>query len=140
MLRDLVAKANDFDLLFDLLFDLSSHLRRAMLEPVDPDLRSDGLRIGGNGVDYDVALVLAALGGELPLEGEDDSHGHTHPDAARPLAPLVSAALLEPDTRAVVEPLLLASDAAAVSRLAVILGPPADVFCRAIVDQLGDAA
>ena len=133
VLRDLIAKAYEFDL----LFDLSPRLRRHLIQPVDPDLRSDNVGTGGNGVDYDVALVLAALGGELPLTGDDAG---TDADAARPLAPLVSAALLEPDTRAAVEPLLLASDASAVSRLADALVPPADVFCRQILDQLSGAA
>lgn len=136
VLMDLVAKAYDFDL----LFDLSPRLRRHLLEPVDPDLRSDNVGTGGNGVDYDVALVLAALGGELPLMGDDADHAGTDADAARPLAPLVSAALLEPETRGAVERLLLASDASAVSRLADALVPPADVFCRQICDRLSGAA
>ena len=133
LLTDLIAKAYGFDL----LFDLSPRLRRHLVQPVDPDLRSDNVGSGGNGVDYDVALVLAALGGELPLMGDDAG---VDADAARPLAPLVFAALLEPDTRAAVEPLLLASDASAISRLADSLAPPADVFCRQILDQLSGAA
>lgn len=133
VLTDLIAKAYEFNL----LFDLSPRLRRHLLQPVDPDLRSDDVGTGGNGVDYDVALVLAALAGELPLMGDDAG---ADAEAARPLAPLVFAALLEPDTRAAVEPLLLASDAFAVSRLADSLAPPADVFCRQIRDQLSGAA
>jgi hypothetical protein len=133
LLTDLIAKAYGFDL----LFDLSPRLRRHLVQPPDPDLRSDNVGSGGNGVDYDVALVLAALGGELPLMGDDAG---VDADAARPLAPLVFAALLEPDTRAAVEPLLLASDASAISRLADSLAPPADVFCRQILDQLSGAA
>lgn len=136
VLTELIAKANDFDL----LFDLSARLRRHLLQPVDPDLRSDHVGTGGNGVDYDVALVLAALGGELPLTGGGVDHAPAGVDAARPLAPLVSAALLEPDTRAAIERLLLASDASAVSRLAGALVPPADVFCRQVRDQLDGAA
>ena len=135
VLTELIAKAHEFDL----LFDLSSRLRRHLLQPVDSDLRCDNVGTGGNGADYDVALVLAALGGELPLMG-DDAEDAAGTDVARPLAPLVSAALLEPGTRAAIEPLLMASDASAVSRLADVLVPPADVFCRRIRDQLFDAA
>ncbi|MCY4726830.1 hypothetical protein NYO98_11130 [Nocardioides sp. STR2] len=136
VLADLIAKAHEFDL----LFDLSSRLRRHVLQPVDPDLRCDNVGTGGNGADYDVALVLAALGGELPLKGDDAYDARWGADAMRPLAPLVSAALLEPDTRAAIEPLLLASDAAAVSRLVDVLVPPADALCRQIRDQLSGAA
>ena len=136
VLTDLIAKAHEFDL----LFDLSTRLRRHLLQPVDPDLRCDNVGTGGNGADYDVALVLAALAGELPLMGDDADAAGAGADAARPLASLVSAALLEPDTRAAIEPLLLASDASAVSRLADALVPPADVFCRQIRDQLSGAA
>ena len=75
----------------------------------------------------------------MPLTG-DDAEDASGADAARPLAPLVSAALLEPDIRAAIEPLLLASDVAAVSRLADALVPPADMFCRQIRDQLSGAA
>lgn len=136
VLTDLIAKAYEFDL----LFDLSSRLRRHILQPADPDLRADNVGSGGNGKDYDVALVLAALDGEMPLVGGDVASESPDADAARPLAPLVSAALLEPDTLESIERLLLASDASAVSRLADVLVPPADVFCRKIRDQLAGAA
>lgn len=136
VLTELIAKSNDFDL----LFDLSSRVRRHLLQPIDPDLRSDDVGTGGNGADYDLALVLAALGGELPLTGEEGDHEQLSADAARPLAPLVSAALLEPDTLAGIERLLLASDAAAVSRLASTLVPPADAFCERILNRLSGAA
>jgi hypothetical protein len=136
VLGDLIAKACEFDL----LFDLSSRLRRHILQPVDPDLRADNVGSGGNGKEYDVALVLAALDGEMPLVGEGGDLESADADAARPLASLVSAALLEPDTLETVERLLLGSDVSAVSRLADVLVPPADVFCRRIRDQLAGAA
>ncbi|NPC41033.1 hypothetical protein [Nocardioides sp. zg-1230] len=136
VLTELIAKANDFDL----LFDLSSRMRRHLLQPVDPDLRSDSVGAGGNGVAYDVAVVLAALSGDLSLSGDDADHVWSDVDAVRPLAPLVSAALMEPETHAAIEPLLLTSDAPAISRLADALVSPADVFCRQIGDQLTSAA
>lgn len=136
VLTELIAKAHEFDL----LFDLSSRLRRQLIQPLDPGLRSDQVGTGGNGAEYDVALVLAALGGELPLAGDEAFDVATDPDAARPLAPLVSAALLEPGTLAAMKPLLLASDASTLRRLADDLAPPADVLCRRLSDEISRAA
>lgn len=136
ILTELIAKAHEFDL----LFDLSSRLRRQLIQPLDPGLRSDQVGTGGNGAEYDVALVLAALGGELPLAGDEAFDVATDPDAARPLAPLVSAALLEPGTLAAMKPLLLASDASTLRRLADDLAPPADVLCRRLSDEISRAA
>ena len=83
---------------------------------------------------------LAALSDDLPLQGDQADPDHPQVDEERPLAPLVSAALLEPDALAAVEPLLLASDRSAISRLADQLVPPADVMCRRIRDRLEGAA
>jgi hypothetical protein len=136
VLTELIAKTHSFDL----LFDISSRLRRQLIQPLDPDLRSDQVGTGGNGTEYDVALVLAALGEELPLTGDEAFDGALGADAARPLAPLVSAALLEPGTLAAMSPLLLASDAATLRRLADDLAPPADLVCRRLSDQISRAA
>lgn len=125
VLAEFVAKVHRFDLLCDMPCDV----RRQMMQPDDPALRADQLASGGNGLQYDVALVLAALAGELDLAGE-----------GVPVAPLVAAALLEPGTTEALEGLLVPSDAAALSWLGRVLAPPADVLCERLAAGLSDAA
>ncbi|SEB60221.1 hypothetical protein SAMN04489844_0649 [Nocardioides exalbidus] len=136
VMTELIAKLNHFDL----LFDLSSRSRRYLIQPPDPDLRSDRVVSGGNGTEYDVALVLAAVAGELERdENELCSCGRQH-DERRPLEPLVAAAMLEPDTVGRLASMLVDSDAAALRDLELLLPSPADVLCRRLRRGLADAA
>ncbi|UUZ60548.1 hypothetical protein [Nocardioides sp. B-3] len=92
--------------------------------------------------EYDAALVLAALAGEIDVEGEGDSDctcDGCH-EAPRTLAPLVAAAVLEPGTVEALAPLLVASDSREVMRLSRVLAAPADEVCRRLAHQLADAA
>lgn len=135
LLTDLIARAHHFDL----LFDLGAKLRRHLVEPADPDLRSDKVGSGGNGVDYDVALVLAALSGELD-HTEDLGCDCGECSEIRPLGALVAAAVLEPETAEALAPLLVSSDGAALLTLERSLVAPADVLCRRLRLGLADAA
>jgi hypothetical protein len=138
MLSQVIARFHEFDL----LCDLPARLRRQVVQPSDPDLSSDQVGTGGNGQEYDVALVLAALAGEIDVEGEGDSDctcERCH-EAPRPVAPLVAAAVLEPGTVDALLPFLVASDAREVTRLARVLAAPADEVCRRLAHRLADAA
>lgn len=134
---ELIGKAHDFDL----LFDLPARLRRQLVGPADLELRADGLAIGGNGADYDTALVLAAVTGGIDVAGEGadgcgcDGDGCGVEDR-RPLGPLIGAALLEPGVSDALEPLLVPADARALRQLAFLLPPPAAGVCREIGERL----
>jgi hypothetical protein len=123
---------------FDLLFDLPATIRRQLIEPPDAELRSDQVGTGGNGVEYDVALVLAAMSGELQPDDIRCTCGAC--DDPRPAGALVAAAVLEPDTLDALAPLLVPSDAAALQVLEQTLVTPADVVCRRIRESLDVAA
>ncbi|PUA82438.1 hypothetical protein C7S10_01415 [Nocardioides currus] len=126
---------------FDLLCDLPPGIRRQVVQPEDPDLGSDQIGTGGNGSEYDVALVLAALADEIDVEGDDDdgcSCGQDH--SPRPLASLVAAALVEPGTVEALRPLLVPSDGRALMRLCRVLPEPADQVCRRLAIRVADAA
>lgn len=138
VLSQLVARLHEFDL----LFDLPQRVRRQLVQPADPDLSSDQVGTGGNGQEYDAALVLAALAGEIDVEGDGDGDCTCERcnEGSRPLAPLVAAAVLEPGTVEALTPLLVASDSRAVMRLARVLAAPADEVCRRLAHRLADAA
>ena len=125
LLAEFVARTHHFDL----LYDIPCNLRRQLMQPEDPALRADQLGSGGNGVHYDVALVLAALAGDLDLEGE-----------GVPGAPCVAAALLEPGTADALEGLLVTSDATALRWLGDVLAPPAGIVCARLAAGLTDVA
>ena len=125
LLAEFVARVHHFDL----LCDMPCNLRRQLMQPDDPALRADQLGIGGNGVQYDVALVLAALAGDLDLEGE-----------GVPAAPHVAAALLEPGTADALESLLVTSDATALRWLGDVLAAPAGIVCERLAARLSDVA
>jgi len=125
---------------FDLLCDLPAGVRRQLIQPLDPGLRSDRVGTGGNGHDYDVALVLAALAGELPLTEVATSSSAEVCEGLRPVTSLVAAALLEPGTVEAVAPLLVASDAAGLRVLADLMPSPARVVCGRLADGLAAAA
>ena len=138
MMAELVSRLHDFDL----LCDLPARVRRQIVQPEDPDLSSDQIGTGGNGLDYDVALVLAALAGELDVQADDNE---TCPcgqcvGPARPMASLVAAALLEPGTVDALGPLLVPSDGRDLMKLADVVAAPADQVCRRLAHQLADAA
>lgn len=135
MLSLLIARMHHFDL----LFDVPATLRRHLIEPPDPELRSDQVGSGGNGTEYDVALVLAAMSGELQ-HPDDDRCMCGQCDDARPVGALVAAALLEPETLGALTPLLVSSDALALRFLEQTLVTPADVVCRRIRARLDAAA
>ena len=136
VLGELIAKMHHFDL----LCDLPAGVRRQLVQPLDPGLRSDRVGTGGNGGEYDAALVLAALGGELPVESEPTPGAAEVSDELRPLAPLLAAALLEPGTVDAVTPMLVTSDAARLRELADVMPSPADVVCGRLADGLAAAA
>lgn len=136
VLGELVAKLHHFDL----LCDLPAGVRRQLIQPEDPGLRSDRVGTGGNGSEYDAALVLAALAGELPVALEGSSGSAEGAEELRPLTALVAAALLEPGTVEAMSPLLVASDAAGLRDLAHLLPSPADVVCGRLADGLAAAA
>ena len=134
-LCELIAKLHHFDL----LCDLPARVRRHLVQPADPGLRSDRVGTGGNGGEYDVALVLGALSGEIPL-AESPELCAVSPDDARPLGALVAAALLEPGTVEALGRLLVASDAARLVALAEDVASPADEVCRRLARGLATAA
>jgi hypothetical protein len=138
ILSQLVARFHDFDL----LCDLPTRMRRQLVQPLDPDLSSDQVGTGGNGHEYDAALVLAALAGEIDVEGEgngDCTCGRCQ-DVARPVAALVAAAVLEPGTTEALLPLLVQSDVRELTHLARLLPAPADEICRRLANKLSEAA
>ena len=136
VLGEFIAKMHHFDL----LCDLPVSVRRQLVQPLDPGLRPDRVGTGGNGGEYDTALVLAALGSELPLaEGPPDDAG-AQLDEHRPLTPLVAAALLEPGTVEALAPMLVASDAPVLRDWAEVIPTPADILCRRLADGLAAAA
>lgn len=136
ILGELIAKMHHFDL----LCDLPAGVRRQLIQPLDPGLRSDRVGTGGNGCEYDAALVLAALAGELPVREEAISSSAEVRDELRPLTALVAAALLEPGTVDAVTPMLVASDAAGLRVLADLMPSPADLVCGRLADGLAAAA
>lgn len=125
---------------FDLLYDLPAGVRRQLIQPFDPGLRSDRVGTGGNGCEYDTALVLAALGGELPVAQEAGSSSADLGEELRPITSLVAAALLEPGTVEAVTPMLVAADAARLRMLGSLMPSPADVVCGRLADGLSAAA
>jgi hypothetical protein len=125
LLGELVAKVHHFDL----LCDMPCSMRRQLMQPLDDALRADQLGSGGNGVQYDVALVLAALADGLDLE-----------DRGVPAAPHVAAALLEPGTVEALDGLLVPSDAGALRWLGGVLAQPAGVVCERLAASLSSAA
>ena len=136
VLSELVARMHHFDL----LCDLPAGVRRQLIQPLDPGLRSDRVGTGGNGCEYDAALVLAALGGELPVGEEVNSTSEEIAEELRPLASLVAAALLEPGTVEAVTPMLLPSDSTRLQVLADLMPSPADVVCGRLAEGLVAAA
>lgn len=136
VLSNLIARMHHFDL----LCDLPAGVRRQLIQPMDPGLRSDRVGTGGNGCEYDAALVLAAVGGELPVVEEAAASTMAVDEEARPLASLVAAALLEPGTMDVVAPLLVTSDAQRLRALADVMPSPADILCRRLAHGLAAAA
>ncbi len=134
MLSLLIARMHHFDL----LFDLPATLRRHLIEPPDAELRSDQVGVGGNGVEYDVALVLAAMSGELQPDDVQCTCGEC--DDPRPVGSLVAAALMEPETLDALPPLLVTSDSSALRALEQTLVTPADVVCRRIREGFDVAA
>lgn len=138
LLSQFVARLHDFDL----LYDLPTRVRRQLVQPPDPDLSSDQVGTGGNGQEYDTALVLAALAGEIDVEGDGDGECTCErcDEVARPLAPAVAAAILEPGTVEALLPLLVPSDGRALTHLAQALAAPADAVCRQLASRLADAA
>jgi hypothetical protein len=138
ILSQLVARLHDFDL----LCDLSTRARRQLVQPSDHDLSADQVGTGGNGQEYDAALVLAALAGEIDVEGQGDGDctcERCH-DGARPVAALVAAAVLEPGTTEALLPLLVQSDVRELTHLARLLPSPADEVCRRLASRLSEAA
>lgn len=129
ILGEFIAKVHHFDL----LCDLPVALRRQLIQPLDPGLRSDRIGTGGNGCAYDTALVLAALGGELGVEEDVE-------DGLRPVTSLVAAALLEPGTVDAVTPMLVTSDVVRLRALGDLMPSPADVVCGRLADSLATAA
>lgn len=138
ILAQLVARFHDFDL----LCDLPTRVRRQLVQPPDGDLSADQVGTGGNGQEYDAALVLAALAGEIDVEGEGDGDCTCDgcQDVARPLASLVAAAVLEPGTADALLPLLVPSDGRELKQLAHVLAAPADEVCRRWASRLDEAA
>ena len=135
VLSDLIARMHHFDL----LCDLPATVRRHIVQPLDPGLRPDRVGMGGNGREYDTALVLAALGGDLPVE-EEPFDGRPQADERRPLTALVAAALLEPGTIDALSSMLVASDAQVLRGWADTMSAPADIVCRRLAHDLAAAA
>jgi hypothetical protein len=125
---------------FDLLCDLPASVRRQLVQPLDPGLRPDRVGTGGNGREYDTALVLAALGNELAVVERPLGDAGAQRDEDRPLTPLVAAALLEPGTVEALAPMLVASDAPVLHRWVDVFADPANILCRRLADGLAAAA
>ena len=136
VLSEFIAKMNHFDL----LSDLSASVRRQLLQPADPGLRPDRVGTGGNGREYDAALVLAALAGEVAVEAQTDDSSAAQLDEERPQTPLVAAALLEPGTIQALVPMLVASDAQDLRVWAGLMPAPADRVCMRLADRIASAA
>ena len=81
VLGEFIAKMHHFDL----LCDLPAMVRRQLVQPLDPSVRPDRVGTGGNGCEYDTALVLAALGSELAVVEEPLDEAGAQLDEHRPL-------------------------------------------------------
>lgn len=136
VLSEFIAKMNSFDL----LCDLSASVRRQLLQPVDPGLRPDRVGTGGNGLEYDTALVLAALAGELQMDDQDCADTAGQVDEQRSRAALVAAALIEPGTVDALVPLLVASDAHGLRSWVDLMPAPADLLCARLAERIAEAA
>ena len=142
VLGEFIAKMHHFDL----LCDLPAMVRRQLVQPLDPSVRPDRVGTGGNGCEYDTALVLAALGSELAVVEEPLDEAGAQLDEHRPLTPLtpltplVAAAFLEPGTVEALAPLLVASDAPLLRDWANLIPTPADIRCRRLADGLAAVA